>query len=486
MFNLETGQFLTRVWGKTISKGVVKSVSELPTIVYQCFHQIIPCIGITADDLGEEEEEATNCYWTDLPFRRRLSRWCHYAYPLSDDPSHIELTHKLGVCDACESSKTVIKTDIGNDRDITVKKDVEEIVETLLKDDCLRDTQESFKRCDNSKINGKKETKKREKIFRPKKKDSKMMCEICGQSFKSQTILRVHAQSEHLVGSVKCSACSLLLKGVYEYHAHWVNTHPEIQCLNCSNCGASTPIHDYIPHSKGCWTRSTTKKRKSPPRGGSEMLKDGEDLSSVQCDICGKIYSTRGNMEVHRKSHSGEKPFPCDECDYQALSKICLQNHKKIHLRDRGATEDENNVHLYHYCHHCGKRFNCQTGKEYTKYTFAQPEKIVFHSGFFLGLSKHIKYVHDKNWDNVKCLYCDLVFERKLQMRRHVSREHSSDTRFHCKECPKRFASDSELKAHEAVHSGPQFFCKFCGKGLKKKLSLIAHERIHTGENPYS
>ncbi len=34
-----------------------------------------------------------------------------------------------------------------------------------------------------------------------------------------------------------------------------------------------------------------------------------------KCDICGKGFTQKGNIQTHKMIHTGEKPYKCDICD---------------------------------------------------------------------------------------------------------------------------------------------------------------------------
>uniref|UniRef100_A0A915DWF9 C2H2-type domain-containing protein n=1 Tax=Ditylenchus dipsaci TaxID=166011 RepID=A0A915DWF9_9BILA len=38
-------------------------------------------------------------------------------------------------------------------------------------------------------------------------------------------------------------------------------------------------------------------------------------LTYYKCDVCGKLLRYPSKIEEHRRSHTGEKPFPCTQCD---------------------------------------------------------------------------------------------------------------------------------------------------------------------------
>lgn len=49
------------------------------------------------------------------------------------------------------------------------------------------------------------------------------------------------------------------------------------------------------------------------------------------CKYCGKLFKNTSNLTVHIRSHTGEKPYKCNKCEYSCAQSSKLTRHMRIH-----------------------------------------------------------------------------------------------------------------------------------------------------------
>ena len=59
-----------------------------------------------------------------------------------------------------------------------------------------------------------------------------------------------------------------------------------------------------------------------------------------QCKTCDKRFTRKQDLQRHERSHTGEKPFQCKACDKWFTHKGTLQRHEKLHSGQQSDSSD--------------------------------------------------------------------------------------------------------------------------------------------------
>uniref|UniRef100_A0A3B1IE30 Si:dkey-182i3.10 n=1 Tax=Astyanax mexicanus TaxID=7994 RepID=A0A3B1IE30_ASTMX len=67
------------------------------------------------------------------------------------------------------------------------------------------------------------------------------------------------------------------------------------------------------------------------------------------CDVCGRTFSQQYSLKSHQLTHTGERPFSCDVCSKGFSSAGNLRRHQRIHTGQKPYS-------CNYTCDKCGRR----------------------------------------------------------------------------------------------------------------------------------
>jgi len=211
------------------------------------------------------------------------------------------------------------------------------------------------------------------------------------------------------------------------------------------------------------------------------MIECEEDQMTIfECEMCSRKFKNGDLYKKHVKTHSKVKPqHRCVECGKVFTSKSNMQAHLKLHFESKTFS-----------CPHCAKEFKGKKSLlEHVSTKHNNEKKFPCSQCTEFFSSRHLKNVHERLHNGERGFICDQCGDSfaTAQGLSHHKSKHTGDYQFVCRECGKGFNNHKLLEEHSHIHTGSKpYQCTQCDKGFSNRGSLWVHVKQHTVDKPYA
>lgn len=169
----------------------------------------------------------------------------------------------------------------------------------------------------------------------------------------------------------KCNVCSEAFIEERSLTSHINNKHTDHECPDCHKIFTSnrnmkrhrlihTSKREFVCLQEGCNKRFVSKAQMTNHYQRSHK----NDI--LICEECGYKCRERESLKVHKRHHTGEKPFECEICKSRFGCKKNLTEHMSVHDTERR-----------HECTFCGKSYKSKKALYHHKYIHLDFKKFV-------------------------------------------------------------------------------------------------------------
>ncbi|XP_064296201.1 zinc finger protein 574 [Phalacrocorax carbo] len=167
-------------------------------------------------------------------------------------------------------------------------------------------------------------------------------CQQCGRSFLLRRLLEVHQLSHAGRQPHICAGCGAAFVTSLQLREHKCGKIS--RRFECPTCGkkvgsaARLRAHERVHGAPGDPPAAAAAPPAPPRRPACPK--------SFECGECKKLFSTETSLQVHRRIHTGERPYPCPDCGKAFRQSTHLKDHRRLHTGEKPFK-----------CEECGKAF---------------------------------------------------------------------------------------------------------------------------------
>ncbi|TRY64243.1 hypothetical protein TCAL_14331 [Tigriopus californicus] len=231
------------------------------------------------------------------------------------------------------------------------------------------------------------------------KKTPMSKCHLCPKMYKNDHGLINHMRGQHQWGMFNCNPCEESCHFARDFSTHALQFHgdnPEIKCPNClQEFDLKADPELFNVHYQTCFLLIHTEGNQN-----LSLKQLSQNRGVFQCDICGRNFNVKRNLEIHMDAHQGIFRFLCSFCDFGSNQKSTMEDHELMHVTNQ-ALADGKIKDVLHQCEQCGKQL--------------RSAKL---------LKRHLRIVHEGKKPTFRCKDCGEFFKHFVALYKHKKYSH--------------------------------------------------------------
>ncbi|XP_066036173.1 zinc finger protein 607-like isoform X2 [Chamaea fasciata] len=272
------------------------------------------------------------------------------------------------------------------------------------------------------------------------------VCEECNEAFKTSSHLQKHSLL-HVKNGQEFGNCLFVERCLENPELHREihrGTYPERDFDSCKGSNSSLVDSEVCGVQRGVQS------------GTANDVQAQSQPLLYQCAECSYATGILGNLELHIRTHTGEKPYSCTVCQKTFRTSSHLKRHRLTHL----------NV----------GHFKCMTCDYSADKWLSLKQHLASHTGEGTS-SPGCLYEHEElPVKTYRCEECGYCTTHSGNLKLHL-RIHTGEKPFQCRQCSLAFRTSSHLKRHLVTHL--KLHCRRCRYSTMDKHAFQKHVKKH-------